>query len=188
MVSQLCEYTKTHWIGHFILISFLNFYFIFILLLFWCGGMWDLTPRPGIKPTSPAMGVQSPNHRTTREVPELYILKEWILWHGNYIFIKIYIYPAVNLFQLTVPQINSVLYNWALEYTLFLSFSVNCRGKSPWIGQNSLLSEKVSNPKSKFPLGSLHCKGHRTKFSGKYPRMSPGCWFHLWNVNLGAMT
>ena len=32
-------------------------------------GMWDLGPWPGIKPWPPALGAQSLNHRTTREVP-----------------------------------------------------------------------------------------------------------------------
>ena len=31
--------------------------------------MWDLVPCPGIKPRPPALGVQSPSHWTTREVP-----------------------------------------------------------------------------------------------------------------------
>ena len=31
--------------------------------------VWDLVPRPGIKPGAPALGAQSPSHWTTREVP-----------------------------------------------------------------------------------------------------------------------
>ena len=37
--------------------------------MFSCG-MWDLVPWPGIKPAPPALGVQSLNHWTTREVPK----------------------------------------------------------------------------------------------------------------------
>ena len=33
--------------------------------------LWDLAPRPGIKPGPPALGAQSLNHCTTREVPVL---------------------------------------------------------------------------------------------------------------------
>ena len=36
--------------------------------------MWDLAPRPGIEPGPPALGVQSPTHWTTREVPGISIL------------------------------------------------------------------------------------------------------------------
>ena len=32
-------------------------------------GMWDLVPLPGTEPDFPALGVQSLNHWTTREVP-----------------------------------------------------------------------------------------------------------------------
>ena len=39
-------------------------------------GMWDLIPRPGIEPESPALGVWSLSHRTAREVP---IKQFWIL-------------------------------------------------------------------------------------------------------------
>ena len=31
--------------------------------------MWDLVPRPGIKPRSPALGTQCLTHLTTRAVP-----------------------------------------------------------------------------------------------------------------------
>ena len=34
-------------------------------------GMWDLIPRPGIKPWIPALEAQSPSHWTTREVPRV---------------------------------------------------------------------------------------------------------------------
>ena len=32
-------------------------------------GLWDLVPRPGIKPGPPILGAQSLSHWTTREVP-----------------------------------------------------------------------------------------------------------------------
>ena len=38
-------------------------------------GMWDLGPQPGIKPRSPALGVQSLSHWTAREVPDLTIFQ-----------------------------------------------------------------------------------------------------------------
>ena len=36
--------------------------------IFSCG-IWDLVPRLGIEPKPPALGARSPNHWTTREVP-----------------------------------------------------------------------------------------------------------------------
>ena len=33
-------------------------------------GMWDLVPRPGIKPEPPALGMWSLSHWTIREVPQ----------------------------------------------------------------------------------------------------------------------
>ena len=38
-------------------------------------GMWHLVPRPGIEPWSPALGAWILTHWTTREVPDLVILK-----------------------------------------------------------------------------------------------------------------
>ena len=38
--------------------------------------MWDLVPRPGIKPGPPALGAWSLNHWTTREVPPFVSLNE----------------------------------------------------------------------------------------------------------------
>ena len=45
--------------------------------------MWDLVPRPGIEPVPPALGAQSPNHWTAREVPvnilkKIYLLQAWL--------------------------------------------------------------------------------------------------------------
>ena len=37
-------------------------------------GMWDLVPWPGIKPGPPALGEQSLNYLTTREVPQAQIV------------------------------------------------------------------------------------------------------------------
>ena len=39
-------------------------------------GMWDLVPRPGIEPGTPALGVWSLSHWTTREVPAQALLKQ----------------------------------------------------------------------------------------------------------------
>ena len=36
-----------------------------------CCNMWDLVPRPGMELGPLALGVWSPSHRTTREVPEI---------------------------------------------------------------------------------------------------------------------
>ena len=35
--------------------------------------MWDLVPRPGIEPSSPALGAPSLSHWTTKEVPKIHI-------------------------------------------------------------------------------------------------------------------
>ena len=59
-------------------------YFFFkkylFIYLFWlrrvlvAACMWDLVPRPGIKPGPPTLGAWSLTHWTTREVPEVYFL------------------------------------------------------------------------------------------------------------------
>ena len=46
------------------------FFFSFYFLAMPCG-MWDLSPQPGIEPVPPAVGVQSPNHCTAREFPQI---------------------------------------------------------------------------------------------------------------------
>ena len=54
-----------------------------------CDSMWDLIPWPGIEPGSPALGVQSLSHWTTREVPQgetfdfdaNYGRSLWRAWH-----------------------------------------------------------------------------------------------------------
>ena len=43
--------------------------------IFSCG-IQDLVPLPGIKPRSPALGVQNPSHWTSREVPFQAFIKE----------------------------------------------------------------------------------------------------------------
>ena len=41
--------------------------------------MWDLVPQPGIEPRPPALGAQSLNHWTTKEVTGLYLKRiQWI--------------------------------------------------------------------------------------------------------------
>ena len=44
--------------------------------------MWDLLviPKPGVEPGSPALGVQSFSHWTTREVPVLRKFKKKIIF------------------------------------------------------------------------------------------------------------
>ena len=37
-------------------------------------GVWDLSPSPGIEPRPPALGAQSLNHWTIREVPQLILV------------------------------------------------------------------------------------------------------------------
>ena len=65
--------------------------------IFSCGmqtlncGMWDLVPRPGIEPRSPALGAWSLGHWTTREVPLVSnFLKKIFLnqvYFGRYLFL-----------------------------------------------------------------------------------------------------
>ena len=55
---------------------FLSIYYLFIYLAVQglsCG-LWDLVPRPGIKPRAPALRAQSLSHWTTRGVPKLQLL------------------------------------------------------------------------------------------------------------------
>ena len=59
-------YTFTGWI-----LRYVNFFFW--LHQVECG---ILVPQPGIKPVPPAVEVQSSNHWTTKEVPELFLLKK----------------------------------------------------------------------------------------------------------------
>ena len=55
------------------------FQYLFILCIWLCAifslrcGMWDLVPWPGIQPRPPALGVQSPSHWTTSEVPGIHL-------------------------------------------------------------------------------------------------------------------
>ena len=48
-------------------IYLLTYFYLFTPGLSWV--MWDLVPRPGIKPQPPALGIWSLSHWTTREVP-----------------------------------------------------------------------------------------------------------------------
>ena len=50
-----------------------EFFFFFWLHQVECG---ILVPQPGIKPVPPAVEVQSSKHWTTKEVPELFLLKK----------------------------------------------------------------------------------------------------------------
>ena len=50
---------------------------IYLAVLGLSCGIWDLVPWPGIKPGCPTLGVWSLNHRTTREVPVLFLRDKW---------------------------------------------------------------------------------------------------------------
>ena len=60
--------------GKYLLFYFILFYFI---LFFWphCMACRILIPRPGIEPASPALGVQSLNHWTAKEIPGKYLFR-----------------------------------------------------------------------------------------------------------------
>ena len=68
--------------AHFWLFSFLRFiflsFFYFVVWLFvfksFLASCGILVPQPGIEPSPPALEVQSLNHQTTREDPEIYFL------------------------------------------------------------------------------------------------------------------
>ena len=48
--------------------------------------MWDLVPRPGIKPWPPALGVRSLNHCATREVPGGLLPPTPLLFPSSFLF------------------------------------------------------------------------------------------------------
>ena len=55
-------------------------FFLFLIFLYLPGSglsccMWNLVPRPEIEPGPPALGVQSPGHWTSREVPQLFFMQ-----------------------------------------------------------------------------------------------------------------
>ena len=52
----------------------LNFFFFFFSFWLCCAACGILAPRPGIEPRTPAVEVQSPNHWTAREFPQLWLL------------------------------------------------------------------------------------------------------------------
>ena len=60
-----------------LLFVFLGFFFFWLPQVLVVGGrifncgLWDLVPQPGIEPGPPALGAQSRNYRTAREVPTL---------------------------------------------------------------------------------------------------------------------
>ena len=74
--------------AHFWLFSFLRFiflsFFYFVVWLFvfksFLASCGILVPQPGIEPSPLALEVQSLNHQTTREDPEIYFLKRvWVV-------------------------------------------------------------------------------------------------------------
>ena len=52
-------------------------FFIYLTIPGLSCDMWDLVPRPGIEPRSPALGTWSLSHWTTREVPLTSLFMEW---------------------------------------------------------------------------------------------------------------
>ena len=54
-----------------------NMFFLFFKYLFiYLAGMWDLVPRPGIKPRPPALGTQGLSHWATVKVSDYVLLNE----------------------------------------------------------------------------------------------------------------
>ena len=60
-------------LSHFIWLNFLIFFIFYFFFYFTeqYAGSSFLVPQPGMKPMTPVVEVQSLNHRTTREVPDL---------------------------------------------------------------------------------------------------------------------
>ena len=56
------------------------FFFFLAAPVFVAASMWNLVPRPGIKPRPPALGVWSLTHWTTREVPRSGFNSIGLLW------------------------------------------------------------------------------------------------------------
>ena len=58
-----------------------GFYFIIIIIFLAAPlGRQDLSPQPGIEPGPPAVETQSPNHCTTREFSESFLLMLQFPW------------------------------------------------------------------------------------------------------------
>ena len=59
-------------------------FIFFSFFVFWlcCVARGVLIPRPAIEPALPALGAQSPNHWTTREVPPFHFLNDVFWWTG----------------------------------------------------------------------------------------------------------
>ena len=53
---------------------------LFHVLVFWPGGLWDLSPQPGVRPAPPVLEGEV-NHWTTREVP-LHCSFDLLLWYS----------------------------------------------------------------------------------------------------------
>ena len=67
MVSQFCEYTKSHW----------TVYILFLFFLATPCGMWD--PSPLTRHQTPALEVQALNHWTITEVP-FFLSFSFFMW------------------------------------------------------------------------------------------------------------
>ena len=69
-------YTSEAWVGKdgvseiffFLIFIWLCWLLVAALVIFHCD-MWDLVPCPGMRPVSPASGLQILSHWATREVP-----------------------------------------------------------------------------------------------------------------------
>ena len=55
------------WTIYKVFIEFITILLLFSVLVFWLRGMWDLTPRPEIKPTPPALKEEVPTPRPPRK-------------------------------------------------------------------------------------------------------------------------
>ena len=56
-----------------VFIEFVTILLLFYVLVFWLGGMWDLSSPTRDQTRTPCIGRRSLNHWTTKEVPEVLI-------------------------------------------------------------------------------------------------------------------
>ena len=65
----LTQFTNVEYISGYRLLVWLQWVLVVVCRIFSCR-MWDLVPRPGIKPRALALGEWSLSHWTTEEVPQ----------------------------------------------------------------------------------------------------------------------
>ena len=84
-----------------------------------------LVPRAGMEPAPPAVKAWSLNHRTTKEVPELYTLNWWTFWYANYISIKL----LKNLKEMTISFTLTcgILWFFTSKYHTYTFIKLNIR-------------------------------------------------------------